>query len=60
VNARLGLAGFQLGAADVEVSGYAKNLTNDKSLTYGVNLGTDFAVNYQTARIYGVDLIVGF
>jgi len=60
VNARAGLAGFQAGGAEVEVSGYVKNLTNDKSIVYGVNLGADFALNYQTARMYGVDLIVSF
>jgi iron complex outermembrane receptor protein len=61
VNARLGLAGFQVGGgADLEVSGYVKNLANDKSIVYGVNLGADFALNYQTARMYGLDLIVSY
>jgi iron complex outermembrane recepter protein len=60
VNGRLGLGGFQVGAADAEVALFVKNLTNNKAITYDFNASADIPVNYQFARTYGINLIVDF
>jgi iron complex outermembrane receptor protein len=60
VNARVGLGGFQVGATTIEVAGWVKNLTNNKSEAYAADLGADYAAMFQRARTYGVDLKVGF
>jgi iron complex outermembrane receptor protein len=60
LNARVGLAGFRVGGTEIEVAGYAKNLTNNKSVIYNFNAAINIPVNYQTARTYGVDMNIGF
>jgi iron complex outermembrane receptor protein len=60
VDARLGLGGFKVRRAEVEVAGYVKNLTDNRSITYDFNAAALIPVNYQRARTYGIDLIVGF
>jgi iron complex outermembrane receptor protein len=60
VDARFGLGGFQIGGTDVELAGFVKNLTDNKSITFAFNAGPDIPAMYQEARTYGVDLIVEF
>jgi iron complex outermembrane receptor protein len=60
VDARVGLAGFQVGAAEVELAAYAKNLTDNKSIIYTFNSAVNIPANYEVARRYGLDLTVGF
>jgi iron complex outermembrane receptor protein len=57
VNARATLGGFKLGPTDAEISVWAKNLTNDKSLNYALSIpGLVAGGNYQRARTFGVDV----
>jgi hypothetical protein len=37
-----------------------KNLTDNKSITYTFNAAALIPAQYQTARMYGIDLIAGF
>jgi iron complex outermembrane recepter protein len=60
VNARFGLAGINAGPTMIEVAGYVKNATDNRSEAYGADLGADFGVTFQRAREYGVDLSVSF
>jgi iron complex outermembrane receptor protein len=60
VNARVGLGGFQVGGTEVEVAGFVNNLTDNKSIVYDFNASANIPVNYQTARMYGIDLNIGF
>jgi iron complex outermembrane receptor protein len=59
-NIRLGLGGFHVIGAEVEIAGYAKNLFDNKNLQYGTPLGLIVAGNYQPGRYYGVDLNARF
>lgn len=57
VNARATLAGFRMHGVDAQVSLWAKNLTDDKSLNYALLIPQLVAAgNYQPARTFGVDV----
>ena len=57
VNARATLAGFRMRGVDAQVSIWAKNLTDDKSLNYDLLVPQLVAAgNYQQARTFGVDV----
>jgi iron complex outermembrane receptor protein len=60
VDARLGIGGYQVGSAELEVAGFVKNLTNNRSITYDFNAGALIPAQYQTARMLGIDLIATF
>jgi iron complex outermembrane receptor protein len=65
VNGRLGLAGFDLGRAKVDVSGWAKNITDRKDIQQATPLdlgalGFFTSVIYERARTFGVDLTVNY
>jgi iron complex outermembrane receptor protein len=57
VNGRATLAGLKVRGVDVQVSAWAKNLTDDKSLNYTLLISQLVgAGNYQPARTFGVDV----
>jgi iron complex outermembrane receptor protein len=57
VNGRATLSGFKVGPVAVEVSLWAKNLTDDKSLNYALLIPELVGSgNYQPARTFGVDV----
>jgi iron complex outermembrane receptor protein len=57
VNGRATLAGFKVRGVETQVSVWAKNLTDDKSLNYALLIpGLVGAGNYQPARTFGVDV----
>jgi TonB dependent receptor len=60
VNARVGFGGIKAGPTEIEVAGYVKNATNVRNEAFGSDLAADFAVTFQRAREYGVDLSVKF
>jgi iron complex outermembrane receptor protein len=61
VNARATVSGFKMGGANAEVSLWAKNLFDDKSLNYTLLIpGLVGSANYQPARTFGVDLSVRY
>jgi iron complex outermembrane receptor protein len=60
VNGRLGLGGFRIGGADIEVAGYVKNLTNNRAITYDFNAAALIPVFYQAPRLYGINVIADF
>jgi iron complex outermembrane receptor protein len=59
-SARLGLAGFTVGGASVDVSVYGKNLGNNRGETYSAQFGFESSAIYQRARTYGVEVNAGF
>jgi iron complex outermembrane receptor protein len=59
-NARLGLGGFNVRGADVEIVAYAKNLFNNRNLQYGTPLNLIVSGNYQPARLFGAELTIEF
>jgi iron complex outermembrane receptor protein len=65
VNGRLGLTGFDLGRAKVDVSIWGKNITDRKDIQQATaldlgTLGFFTSVIYERARTFGVDLTVSY
>lgn len=61
VNARAAVKDIDFGGVKAEVAVWAKNLTNDKSITFNlINGGFEASANYQAARTIGADLIMEF
>jgi iron complex outermembrane receptor protein len=60
INGRAGLGGFKFGPTEIEVVGYVKNLTNNRSEAFGADLAADFAVTFERARTYGIDVTASF
>jgi iron complex outermembrane receptor protein len=57
VNGRATLAGLKMGGVDCDISVWAKNLTNDKSIDYALMIvGLTASATYVPARTFGVDL----
>jgi iron complex outermembrane receptor protein len=60
LNGRLGIGGLQVGRAEVEIAAFVKNLTNNGSIAYDFNGAADIPVTYQTGRMFGIDVNIGF
>jgi iron complex outermembrane receptor protein len=56
LNGRLGVAGFTAAGANIDLSLYGKNLTNNRGETYSAGLGFVLDAQYQRARTFGVEL----
>jgi len=59
-NGRIALKDLELGGAKTELAVWGKNLTNNHSANYALDLGVLGGANYIAARTYGVDLTVEF
>lgn len=59
-NSRIALKNIEIGGVNAEIAAWGKNLTDDRSANYSLNLGLIAAANYIPARTYGVDLTVEF
>ncbi|MBV1686439.1 TonB-dependent receptor [Novosphingobium sp. G106] len=58
LNARASLKDITFGPITADLALWAKNLTNDRTMTFPVGFATIFrTTSYETARSYGVDLI---
>lgn len=57
LNTRASLKNITFGPVTAELAIWAKNLNNDKTMTFPVGFGTIFrSASYETARSFGVDL----
>jgi hypothetical protein len=54
------LDGFKVAGADATVALWARNLFDNRSMTYVTSLVTQLSTNYETARTFGVDLSIDF
>ena len=59
-NSRISLKNIEIGGVNAELAAWGKNLTDDRSANYSLNLGLIAAANYIPARTYGLDLTVEF
>lgn len=59
-NGRLALKELDLGGVETELALWGRNLANNKSASYALNLGFIGGVNYIPARTYGLDLMIQF
>ncbi|RYG32060.1 MAG: TonB-dependent receptor, partial [Burkholderiales bacterium] len=61
VNGRVALRDLDLGGVKTQVAVWGKNLTNERAITFALNLSDIFgAANYIPARAYGMDLTIEF
>jgi iron complex outermembrane receptor protein len=60
VNGRLGLADIDVGGMKADIALFGKNIFDNKSITYSVDLVLDIAASYQRARTYGLDASISF
>jgi len=61
INSRVALRDLEIGGANVELSLWAKNLTDERVKTFTLNLADIFAAaNFVPARAYGLDLTIEF
>jgi iron complex outermembrane receptor protein len=60
VGGRLALGGMVLGSRSAELALWGRNIFDDKSIGFGTSFPFDYAVNYERARTYGLDLTIGF
>jgi len=59
-NGRLALKELDLGGVETELALWGRNLANNRSASYALNLGFIGGVNYIPARTYGLDLMIQF
>lgn len=61
LNGRVALRDFDLGGIRTELAVWGRNLTNERALSFALNLNNIIASgNYIPARTYGVDLTIEF
>jgi iron complex outermembrane recepter protein len=59
-NGRVALRDFDLGGVKTEIAAWGRNLTDNRSARYVLNLGFIAGANYIPARSYGVDMTIRF
>lgn len=59
-NGRVALKDLDLGGIKTQIAAWGRNLSDNRSANYGLNLGVVAAANYIPARTYGMDLTIQF
>ncbi|HJQ15950.1 MAG TPA: TonB-dependent receptor [Allosphingosinicella sp.] len=59
-NARIALSDIGISAGKVEIAGWARNLFNNRGTVWGNDSYFVAGTTYESARTYGIDLIVNF
>ena len=60
LNGRIALADMDLSGATTQIALWGRNLTNNKSIAYGVAQTFLGSATFERARTYGIDITVGF
>jgi len=60
INGRIALKDLEVGGARIELAVWGKNLTNNRSANYALNLGVLAGANYIAARTVGADVLLEF